>query len=49
MIGRTVDQYQILSKLGEGGMGEVYLAEDTTLFRRVASKGGDIWVLYGLK
>ena len=37
-VGARLGRYEIRKKIGSGGMGEVYLAEDTELKRRVALK-----------
>ena len=38
MVGRTLAHYEILEKLGSGGMGDVYLPEDEKLDRKIALK-----------
>ena len=38
MIGKTLNHYTIESRLGKGGMGEVFVAQDTSLSRKVALK-----------
>jgi len=38
MVGKTLSHYKVLEKIGQGGMGEVYRAEDTNLSRIALSR-----------
>jgi len=38
IVGKHIGRYQVLSRIGRGGMGEVFLAQDTSLRRKVALK-----------
>ena len=42
--GSIINQYKIISAIGKGGMGEVYLAEDTCLDRNVAWTMAKAWL-----
>jgi len=39
MVGTTISHYKVLEEIRQGGMGEVYRAEDTNLSREVAVNG----------
>ena len=35
MVGQTISHYKVIEKIGQGGMGEVFLAEDSALIRHL--------------
>ena len=47
MLGRTLAHYEILEKIGSGGMGDVYRARDSKLGRDVAIKGSSRGIFKG--
>ncbi len=38
MIGKTLSHYKVIEKIGQGGMGEVYRAEDTNLVESIQER-----------
>jgi len=41
MIGKSLAHYEVTSLIGKGGMGEVFLADDLSLDRKVALRGSE--------
>jgi len=49
LSGTRLGRYEIRSQLGEGGMGEVYLAQDTKLNRKVALRSAEGQARFDIK